>query len=160
MSHSVIMALEESKSTYVGYTWVLPLNHPQQGLGQGNGANPVIWDTVSTTLINCLRKSGHVTAFKWSISGDTTNLVGYCFIDDFKIFQIFPTPTNPQKSQSSLLNKASTYLQGKQKQRENKSVFRKKWYLLEFAWDPSGKQTLENNNTHLSLENQEGDQQI
>ena len=92
MSHTVRMEFGDSKKTYGGDNWATPLNPPQQGLGQGNGAAPDIWDIVRTTLLNCPRKAGHGTAFKFYISGDTKNLVGYCFVDDSTIVQICPSP--------------------------------------------------------------------
>ena len=56
--------------------------------GQGNCAALDIWAIFSTPLLNCLRKAVHGGAFKWCISGDTTRLVGYCFVNDSTIVQI------------------------------------------------------------------------
>ena len=95
MSHSIRTSFGDSKSTYGGDASDVLLNTPTKIIGQLNVAAPFIWVVVSIPLLNCLRKAGHGAAFKYSISGDTTKLVGYCFIDDFKIFQIFPTPNKP-----------------------------------------------------------------
>ena len=86
MSHSVRTAFGDSKYNYGGDTWEVPLKPPPQGMGEGNGSSPAIWAIFSTPLLNCLRKAGHGAAFKCSISGLKTNLVGYCFIDDSKIY--------------------------------------------------------------------------
>ena len=66
-----------------------------KGIGQGNGAAAYIWAIVSTPILNCLRKSGHGAAFKFSVSGDKTKLIGYCFVDDSTLVQIAPSPNTP-----------------------------------------------------------------
>ena len=90
MTHSVRTAFGGSKSTYGGYTWDVPLKPPPQGLVQLNGSVPAIWSIVSTPLINCIREAVHVAAFKCCISGNTTSIVVYWFIDNSIIVQIYP----------------------------------------------------------------------
>ena len=92
ITHSVRTPFGYSNTTYGGDTWSVPLNPPPQGLGQGNGAAPDIWAILRTLLLNCLRKLGHGSALKCCISGDTTRLVGYYFVYDSTIFQIYPFP--------------------------------------------------------------------
>ena len=67
ITHLVRTAFEDYKSTYGGDTWFLPLNHPPQGLGKGNGADPYIWDIVSKNILNCPRESGHGEVLKCCI---------------------------------------------------------------------------------------------
>ena len=95
MTHSVRTAFGDSNTTYGGDTWAVPLNPPPQFLVQVNGAALDIWEIVSTLLLNCLRKSGHGAAFKCCISGDTTRLVGYCFVNNSTIVQMDPFPNTP-----------------------------------------------------------------
>ena len=49
---------------------------PLQGLGQVNVAAPEIWSIVSTPLLNSLKETGFVEAFKLSISKESFSIVG------------------------------------------------------------------------------------
>ena len=95
MTHSVRIAFGDSKTTYGGDTWALPVNPPHQFLVQGNGAAREIWDIVSTLMLKCLRKSGHGAAFKCCISGNTKRLVGYCFVNNSTIVHMYPLTNKP-----------------------------------------------------------------
>ena len=55
MVHSVSTAFRDSANRYGGDIREIPLKPPPQGLGQGNGEAPEIWDIVSSPLINRLR---------------------------------------------------------------------------------------------------------
>ena len=57
LTHNVRTVFGDSKGTYTGKIWIIPL----QGVGQGNGSGPVIWAVVSTPVLNMLRKLGHGT---------------------------------------------------------------------------------------------------
>ena len=84
MTHSVKKSFGDSKLTYIGDTCAVPLTSPHS-LGKVNVASPAIWYIVSTPLINLLLESGHGEAFNFFISGDTTRLVRYFFVDDSTI---------------------------------------------------------------------------
>jgi hypothetical protein len=48
--HRVRTSFGDSKATYGGLVWLVPIH----GIGQGNGAGPVIWAVVSTPILNVL----------------------------------------------------------------------------------------------------------
>ena len=155
--------LWDFNSTYGGYTWAVTLTPPPlpQGLGQGNGAAPTIWDIVSTPLSNCLIKSVHGAAFKCCISGNTTKLVGRCFVNDSTIVQIAPSTNTPTEDTVNLDQQGLNIFAGSERATgEQVTVQKTKWYLLDFTGYPAGKLHSENNNDRLSLKTQEGYQPI
>ena len=100
----VRIALGEYMSTYEGNSWVVPIKHHPQGLGQGNGAYPYIWYILITYLLSYLREAGHGAAFKFCISCDTKRLVGYCLVDDSTIEQVTPPhPNTPAENTVKLV---------------------------------------------------------
>jgi len=52
--HTVRTGFGDSKASYGGKVWLVPIH----GIGQGNGAGPAIWAVVSTPLLNVLRQKG------------------------------------------------------------------------------------------------------
>jgi hypothetical protein len=53
-----------------------------QGVGQGNGAGPQIWAAISTVLLNQARVTGMGGKFHHALTRETTDLVGYSFVDN------------------------------------------------------------------------------
>ena len=135
MTHSVITEFGYSKSTYWGDTLKVPLNPPPQGLGRGNGVSPPIWYIVSTTLLNCLRKAGHGAAFKCWISGDTTKLVGYYFVNDSTIFHISLSTNTPTEDTIKISQEGINMFQEQKGKRDDKSEFRKQ---IGTSWSLTG----------------------
>jgi hypothetical protein len=87
----------------IGYKPVSPV--PIQGVGQGNGAGPQIWAVVSYPILNMLRARGLGASFRSAISGDTTNLVGYAFVDDTDL-----VTSEPQVSKIQVMGKMQNSL--------------------------------------------------
>jgi hypothetical protein len=56
---------------------------PIQGVGQGNGAGPMIWALVSAPVLDMLRGKGYGCYFKCALSGEEISFVGYAFVDDY-----------------------------------------------------------------------------
>jgi len=52
--HTVRTGFGDSKASYGGKVWLVPIH----GIGQGNGTGPAIWAVVSTPLLNVLRQKG------------------------------------------------------------------------------------------------------
>jgi hypothetical protein len=53
--HQVRTGFGDSKESYGGSVWLIPIH----GIGQGNGAGPAIWAVVNTPLLKVLREKGH-----------------------------------------------------------------------------------------------------
>ena len=141
-----------SESTYDSDKWTLPLKPPPQYIGQGNVDAPVIWEIVSTPLINCLWDVRHGAGFKCCIPQDSLKLVVYWFVDDSNIIQIDPSPITQAKytiklSQSGL----DLFSRAPQKIDGEFSVNRTKCYLLEFKWYATRKWNLANDKVDLFL---------
>ena len=83
MEHTMRTAYRDSKSTYGGAIWKVPM----QGIGQGNGAGPSIWAVVSTPALNMLQKAGYGACFKTAIVKTQIRIVEYSFVDDTDIIQ-------------------------------------------------------------------------
>jgi hypothetical protein len=73
----------DSKSGYGGTLWAVPYS----GIGQGNGAGPVIWAVVSTPVLNMMKDEGFGFMYKTSIEGKQLHFVGCSFVDDTDIIQ-------------------------------------------------------------------------
>ena len=130
MSHSIRTSFGDSKSTYGGDASDVLLNTPTKIIGQLNVAAPFIWVVVSIPLLNCLRKAGHGAAFKYSISGDTTKLVGYCFVDVSTIVQISSSPNTPTEDTVKLSQEGLNIFAGASRETGGQvSVHKTKLYL-------------------------------
>ena len=54
LDHYIRTVYGDSKLSFSGKLWTVPI----QGVGQGNGAGPQIWAVVSTPVLNMLRAEG------------------------------------------------------------------------------------------------------
>ena len=136
-----------------------PTHTHTQGLGQVNGADPAIWEIVSTNIINCFQDSGHGAVFKCYISHNSLKILRYCFVEDSTIIQTAPSPTTtttetvrPYQSDLDLFSWAV------QKTGGQVSVRKTKWYLLELKWDSNSQWRLSDNQSDLFLNTPEGPQ--
>ena len=130
----------------------LPLKPPPQGLGQGNGALPTIWEIVSTPLLDYFREAGHGAVFKCCIYQDSFKPVGYCFVDDSTIIQIDPSPTTPTNYTIKLAQSGLDIFSGATQATGGQvNVNKIKGYLLEFKWDATIKWRLSENKADLLL---------
>ncbi len=53
---------------------------PMHGIGQGNGAGPVIWAVLNTPLLNLLISSGFGCEFISPLSKEKIHFVGYACV--------------------------------------------------------------------------------
>ena len=61
---------------------------PMQGVYQGNGAGPIIWAVVSSSLLQILKEDGYGTFFQTAISHQLIQIVvWYTFVDDTDLIQ-------------------------------------------------------------------------
>jgi len=90
--HQVRTGFGDSKESYGGSVWLIPIH----GIGQGNGAGPAIWAVVSTPLLNVLREKGHGFEGVCPISSTYFRFVGYAFVDDTDVIQslLLDNPTS------------------------------------------------------------------
>lgn len=79
LEHSIRTVFGDSALTYGGDAWLVPLPNmvtgnlnegPLQGVGQGNGAGPMMWAVISTPVLEIMRDAGFGSFFKASISGE------------------------------------------------------------------------------------------
>jgi hypothetical protein len=81
--HKVRTGFGDSKESYGGKVWLVPIH----GIGQGNGAGPAIWAVVSTPLLNVLHQKGFGCEIICPLSSEYFRFVGYAFVDDTDIIQ-------------------------------------------------------------------------
>jgi hypothetical protein len=81
--HRVRTGFGDSKATYGGPVWLVPIH----GIGQGNGAGPAIRAVVSTPLLNVWRKKGFRCELIQPLSSNFFKFVRYTFFDDMDIIK-------------------------------------------------------------------------
>lgn len=62
------------------------------GLGQGNGAAPMIWVMVSAVIILIMKKKEHGVQLTSALSKEVASIVGFMFVDDFDLVEAFESP--------------------------------------------------------------------
>ena len=83
--------------------------------------------------------------------------MGYCFVEDYNIIQIAPSPTTKSKYTIKLSQPGlDLFSRETQKTYGKVSVNKTKWYLLEFKWDANGKWSLDNHKAGLFLNPPDG----
>jgi hypothetical protein len=96
MEHTIRTIHGNSKKTYGGSLWVVPLEGcsttdkqqgPPAGLGQGSGFAPTGWAIISTPLLDSMCMMGFTMAFKALITADLVEFVGFSFVDDNSLMQ-------------------------------------------------------------------------
>jgi hypothetical protein len=83
LHHTVRTIYGDSKSGYGGTLCAVPC----YGVGQGNGAGPVIWEVVSTPVLKMMKDESFRCMYKTSIEWKQLHFVGYRFVDDTDIIQ-------------------------------------------------------------------------
>ena len=81
--HRVRTGFGDSKGSYGGKVWLIPIH----GIGQGNGAGPAIWAVVSSPLLNVLREKGYGCEIQCPLSSEYFRFMGYAFVDDTDLIQ-------------------------------------------------------------------------
>jgi len=88
MHHHVRTSYSNSVASFGVQEWTILVH----GVGQGNGAGPAIWATVSTPILNMLREEGFGTIFHTAISMEQICFISYTFIDDTDLCQTASQP--------------------------------------------------------------------
>jgi hypothetical protein len=128
--HFVRTGYGDSKSSYGGPIWIVPIH----GIGQGNGAGPAIWAVVSTPLLNILCQKGFGCSFNYPLSSDFFHFVGYAFVDDTDILQ--SSLRNCPQQALTLLQQAIDTWENSLKATCGAVVPEKTvWWLVSFKWE-------------------------
>jgi len=92
----------DSKATYGGPVWLVPIHR----IGQENGAGPAVWAVVSTLLLNVLRKKGFGCELIQPLSSNFIKFVGYAFVDDRDVIQsaLMDNPTSALQQLQQAIN--------------------------------------------------------
>jgi hypothetical protein len=75
--NNIATAYGESKRRYGGTRWL-----PLQGVGQGNGAGPMIWAVISAVLIAIMKRHGHGISILSPRTRMALYVVCFAFVDD------------------------------------------------------------------------------
>ena len=102
-------AFGDSENIYGVDKWAITLSPSPQGLGQGNGSAPDIWEIISKPLLECLQDDVHGAVFKCCISQDDLKLLGYCFFEKSAIIQIAP-PLMASTRETKNITQAGIYI--------------------------------------------------
>ena len=82
-----------SKKTFGGNegTYIAKPN----GLGQGNGAGPQIWNAVSTKMFKVMHNRRRASRIKCPVSEEEMELCGFAFVDDTDLFAMTEKKNKP-----------------------------------------------------------------
>jgi hypothetical protein len=121
--HHVRTGFGDSRGSYGGPVWLLPIH----GIGQGNGAGPAIWAVVSTPLLNILHELGFGFEYATPISSIPIRFSGFAFIDDTDLIQMLHAQSSLEEVKSKLQDRqmggSSLHYWGSYRSRENLLVF-------------------------------------
>jgi hypothetical protein len=129
LKHTIRTMYGDSASEYEGTLWVVPVI----GLGQGNGAGPIIWAVVSTPVLNMLRIQGYRVFYMSCISEEEIHLVGYSFMDDTDIVQSDPEEQDPLATEVRMQGALVIWDRGMGATGGALEPAQSFWYLLSFA---------------------------
>jgi hypothetical protein len=96
--HHVRTGFGDSRGSYGGPVWLLPIH----GIGQGNGAGPAIWAVVSTPLLNILRELGFGFEYATPISCIPIRFSGFAFVDNTDLIQMLHAQSSSDEVKSKL----------------------------------------------------------
>lgn len=129
--HTVRTAFGDSTESFGGDLWAVPV----QGVGQGNGAGPMIWAVVSTPLLEMLREDGFGTFFRLAISREQIRIVGFAFVDDTDLIQTAKSPDDSGMEVAAEMQASLDTWEGGLRATGGALVPAKSWwYLVEFEW--------------------------
>ena len=132
LEHNIRTAYGDSKITYGGDLWAVPL----QGLGQGNGVGPSLWAIVSSPILDMLRAEGFGTFFHTAISGKTIKYVGFSFVDDTDQVQTGRYEGETSASIVDQMQQAVNMWEGGLSATGGAlDPSKSHWYLIDFVWE-------------------------
>jgi len=85
------------------------LQHPFQGVCQGNGAGPAIWLALSLCLIHMLHQFGSPTQISSTVSLTSIAMVCFIYMDNCDLFVLPPLPTSTLRACYKLCNTTWTF---------------------------------------------------
>ena len=95
--------------------------------------------------------------FKLCLSKESFSIVGYCFVDDFTIIQVSPSPPTPTNETAKLAQDSLGLFAGSSRANGGKLCASKtKGYLLKLLWYKYGKWRLAYQYTNLTIDSQDG----
>jgi hypothetical protein len=109
-------------------------SNPIQGLGQGNGAGPMIWALISTPVLNMLRTHGFGIKITSCISGDYLHFVGYSFVDDTDLIEFPDKPTTAQQVAQTMQESIDAWEAGIRATGGAIVPEKSHWYLVTYRW--------------------------
>lgn len=113
---------------------------PFQGVCQGNGGGPAIWLAVSTALVLLLKKWGHQTTIRSSITQVATSFVGLLFVDDTDLIQYAKNPYEPVRDLVTRTSEAvNCWRGGLLASGGDLKPSKTKWCLVAYHFDTNGK---------------------
>jgi Reverse transcriptase (RNA-dependent DNA polymerase) len=125
MKHFIRTAYGDSDITY------RRLNDKFHGIGQGNGAGPMIWVMVSSPILNQMRDKGIGTNIRHPDTGIQVMVTAFAFVDDTDIIQEIHDLQDPISEVQTCLNTwADGLLSTGGVLVGSKSI----WYLLIHEW--------------------------
>lgn len=134
-----------------------PLDIPYQGCGQGNGAGPTIWVSISAVIMLMLKALGFGFECLTAISGILINAEVFAFVDDADVIESAKTVWNSGEDLLDSAQKAlDTWARGVKASGGAVNPEKLFMYMIDFAWMSNGRwkfrHTLNSNKNHHSQE--------
>ena len=135
MTHHIRTAFGDSETSY-GFDPNNPLDHPQQGLLQGNGAAVTGWNAIISKIMSMMLDAGFDLTVWSAITRAVIKFICINFIDDGSLFLGGPSNTTPG---SEVYNRMQTLLdmwESALRATGGAVAFDKSyWYLIDFHWN-------------------------
>ena len=109
---------------------------PFQGCGQGNGAGPPIWISVSSVLITMMESMGYGFEALSALESTLVTAQCFCFVDDTDVIEAGNTVHHSGESICSSVQEAATLWSGGIRATGGAINPEKSfWWLIDFSWD-------------------------
>ena len=126
----------ELTASYGGYMWSIKFSPPTQVSGQGNGADMCIWSLVSTPNMSYLQVEYFGATFKYCISKENFQQVGYGFVDYLTIVQVYSSPDTSISAAMAIYQAEIDLYAGLENSAGGQVIPEKgnnRWYLIGFV---------------------------
>jgi hypothetical protein len=128
--HYIATAYGESKQRYGGFRWP-----PLQGVGQGNGAGPMIWAVISAVLIAIMKRHGHGISILTPLTLTAIYLVCFAFVDDTDVVHGGKNTKTKGEEVIPEMQEVVDRWEGSIRATGGALVPSKSyWYLIDFVW--------------------------
>ncbi|CAJ1955058.1 unnamed protein product, partial [Cylindrotheca closterium] len=109
---------------------------PFQGCGQGNGAGPPIWISVSSVLITMMEAMGYGFECLSALESQLVTAQCFCFVDDTDVIEAGNTVHHSGEAICALVQEAATLWAGGIRATGGAINPEKSfWWLIDFEWD-------------------------